>query len=180
MIPVKVKKHPAGRPRGVRDSRTCSVQAGAALAWVEDGQPMLWTNRPLKFHGAMRVRVQWFRDHGRSVEFTDIKWKQLGSDTWWRLPDYPKRHHMIRCLTLGRSWLTMREANPTRTHTLGGVIVTQDLNKTNEAELRDASIDLWAALRKSDDDNEMSLRPRAGETSSDVLDRVTRAAKAAR
>lgn len=89
MSPIKASRHPDDRPRGVRDGRDCKVQSGGTLAWIEDGQPMFWSNRPLKFGPAMRARVAGWRKRGRTVVIEDVKWKQLGGRAWWRLPDYP-------------------------------------------------------------------------------------------
>lgn len=85
MGPVKAKRHPAERPRGVRDARKCMAQAGGRLAWVQDGQPMFWSDRPRKFAGHILLMLT--KHGGTAIE--DIKWHQLGSTTWWRLPEFP-------------------------------------------------------------------------------------------
>jgi hypothetical protein len=80
----KAAQHPVGKPRGVRDGRATKVQTAGTLVALVDGQPMRWVDRPLKFSGHVRLML---RKPGRTM--TDIKWEQLGSQTWWRLPDWP-------------------------------------------------------------------------------------------
>lgn len=80
-----VKQMPTGPVRGVREPRSCMVQAGGTLAALVDGQPMAWIDRPLKFRGHVNMML---RKPGRVM--TDIRWKQLGSNTWWRIPDWPE------------------------------------------------------------------------------------------
>jgi len=89
MTPHKATRHDSTKPRGKREPASCKVQTAATLRWVEDGQPMFWTDRPLKFPGALASRIAFFKRNGRNVTMTDIKWKQLGSETWWRIPEWP-------------------------------------------------------------------------------------------
>lgn len=87
-------KVPNTKPtRGVRDPKLCKVQTGGRLTWnrtvpgvlgLETLTPEAWTDRPVKFPGHIRLLL---RKPGTTI--TDIKWKQLGSETWWRIPDWP-------------------------------------------------------------------------------------------
>jgi hypothetical protein len=51
---------------------------------------MFYVDRPRKFPAHIRMRL---RGRGREprtgVVIEDVKWKQLGSPHWWRLPEYP-------------------------------------------------------------------------------------------
>jgi hypothetical protein len=92
----RAKRHPQDKPRGVRASgpRSCKMQAkGGSLVWVrtvpgvrglETPTPEFWSDRPAKFPGHIRMLL---RKPGTVM--TDIKWRQAGSQTWWRLPDFP-------------------------------------------------------------------------------------------
>lgn len=82
---MKAKTHPPERPRGVRDPKKCMVQAGGRLVWIQDGQPMFWTDRPAKFRGHILLMLT---KKGGTV-ITDVKWKQLDGKVWWRIPDWP-------------------------------------------------------------------------------------------
>jgi len=84
---MKNTVHPEERPRGVRDSGypSCKVQSAGKLVWIQDGQPMVWVDRPLKF--PRHIRHMLTKRGG--TEITDIKWMQLGGKAWWRLPEYP-------------------------------------------------------------------------------------------
>ena len=80
---MKSKNHPTDKPRGVRDARKCKVQQSGKLVWIRNGQSEFWTDRPYKFAGHIKM---YLRKPG--TEISDIKWKQLGSETWWRLPEF--------------------------------------------------------------------------------------------
>ena len=87
---MKAKHHPSNEPRGKRDPKSCKVQTGGMLVFIYtlpgiyDRQPMFWSNRPLKFQGHIGMML---RKEGAVCE--DVKWKQLGSETWWRIPEWP-------------------------------------------------------------------------------------------
>jgi len=87
---MKAKNHPQDKPRGVRDPKNCKKQAGGHLVFlytlpgVYDRQPMFWTDRPRKFAGHISMFLS---RPGAKVE--DVKWKQLGSSTYWRIPNWP-------------------------------------------------------------------------------------------
>lgn len=51
---------------------------------VYDAQPMMWTDRPHKFEGHIKMMLQ---RPGTVIE--DIKWKQLNGRAWWRIPAWP-------------------------------------------------------------------------------------------
>lgn len=61
------------------------VQAGGRLVWIQDGQPMFWSDRPAKFRGHILLMLT--KKGGTVIE--DIKWKQLAGKAWWRIPDWP-------------------------------------------------------------------------------------------
>jgi hypothetical protein len=88
---MKAKVHPTERPRGVRDSAapSCMKQAGGKLVWIENGQPMFWSDRPFKFPGHLKARLAGWERRSADVVMEDIKWKQLGGKVWWRLPAWP-------------------------------------------------------------------------------------------
>lgn len=83
------KFHPNDKVRGTRDPKTSKKQAGGRLVFILNGQPMFWNDRPHKFAGHIRRYIKFYERNGRALEITDIKWKQLGSETWWRIPEWP-------------------------------------------------------------------------------------------
>jgi hypothetical protein len=83
------RNHPNKSPRGVRNPRDTVKQAGGTLVWLENGQPMVWVDRPFKFASHIKVRLAGWEKRDKHVVMQDIKWRQLGSDTWWRIPDWP-------------------------------------------------------------------------------------------
>lgn len=92
---MRAKTHPAEAPRGVRysgvperGSRGTVVQTSGTLVWIQDGQPMRWVDRPLRFPAHIRRMLS---KRGGTV-IDDIKWRQLGGKVWWRLPDWPDGH----------------------------------------------------------------------------------------
>lgn len=84
------RTHPTAPTRGVRDPRTCKVQAGGqlraivTLPGVYDRQPMYWTDRPMKFPGHLSI---YLRKPGARLE--DVRWRQLDGRAWWRMPAWP-------------------------------------------------------------------------------------------
>lgn len=83
---MKVKRHNEEPTRGIRDPRKCKAQSGGRLVFLRNGIPYQWNNRPLKFRGHIRMQLG---GRVQPVEITDIKWQQLGSSTWWRIPEWP-------------------------------------------------------------------------------------------
>lgn len=87
---MNVKNHPIDKPRGKRDPKNCKVQTAGSLVWlytlpgVYERQPMRWVDRPYKFRAHIQMML---RRPGAVCE--DIKWKKFGSETWWRIPDWP-------------------------------------------------------------------------------------------